>query len=78
MHSSESLQSQTTLYARMPSQHLVCMYGEDIVRASSRDSSFFSLYLTIYLRFHKDYTLYLHLSPTDYLSSLVSQVASQI
>jgi hypothetical protein len=38
----------------------------------------FFLYLTIYLRFHKDYTLYLYLSPTDYLSSFSSQVATQI
>jgi hypothetical protein len=42
------------------------------LRASPKDSSFFALYLTIYLRFHKNYTLYLHLSPTDYLSSLAS------
>jgi hypothetical protein len=33
-------------------------FVKECVRASSRDASFLALYLTIYLTFHKNYTLY--------------------
>jgi hypothetical protein len=48
------------------------------VRAFPKNSLFLYLYLTLYLRFHKNYTLYLASHSTNYLSSFANQVASQI
>jgi hypothetical protein len=44
----------------------------DDLRASPRDYLFLALYLTLYLPFHKDYTLYNISIPTYYLFSLAS------
>jgi hypothetical protein len=44
----------------------------DDLRASPRDYLFLALYLTLYLPFHKDYTLYSISIPTYYLFSLAS------